>query len=77
MNSHRDACRYPGGGTGDVTRGGWLLIFAGGLLIFAVAGGYLAWRHFCRRFVGLQETLEELHEDLVWLGEKRKPKDGG
>ena len=20
MNSHRDACRYPGGGTGDVTR---------------------------------------------------------
>ena len=57
-------------GCGDITRGGWLLTFGGGLLILAVAGGYLAWRRFRRRFVGLQETLEELREDLVWLQEK-------
>jgi hypothetical protein len=59
-------------GCGDITRGGWLLIFAGGLLMAAIGGGYLAWRRFRRRFVGLQETLEELREDLVWFQEKRE-----
>jgi uncharacterized membrane protein YqjE len=53
-----------------IARGMWLLIFAGGLLFFALAGGYLAWRRFRRRFIGLQETLEELREDLLWLREK-------
>ena len=48
---------------------GWLAIFGFGLLIFAAAGGYLAWRRFRRRFVGLEQTIEELREDLVWLGE--------
>jgi hypothetical protein len=57
-------------GCGHIPRGGWLLIFAGGLLILAMAGGYFAWRRFRRRFIGLQETLEELREDLVWLREK-------
>ena len=57
-------------GCGHIARGGWLLIFAGGLLILALAGSHLAWRRFRRRFVGLQETLEELREDLVWLQEK-------
>ena len=67
------AGRLPGrclDGCGQISRGGWLLIFAGGLLVLAVAGGLLAWRRFRRRFVGLQETLEELREDLVWLREK-------
>jgi hypothetical protein len=59
-------------GCGQIARGGWLLIFAGGLLLLALGGGYLAWRRFRRRFVGLQETLEELREDLVWLREKKK-----
>jgi len=47
----------------------WLLIF--GLVLVAAAAlvGWLAWRHFRRRFVGLEETLEELREDLVWLRE--------
>ena len=57
-------------GRGDIPRGGWLLIFAGGLLTLALGGSYLAWRRFRRRFIGLQETLEELREDLVWLQEK-------
>jgi hypothetical protein len=60
------------GGYGNLSRGGWLLLFAGGLLTLGGGGGYLAWRGFRRRFVGLQETLEELREDLVWLREKAK-----
>ena len=57
-------------GCGQIGRGGWLLIFAGGLWIAALAGGVLAWRRFRHRFIGLQETLDELREDLVWLREK-------
>ena len=57
-------------GCGQIGRAGWLLIFAGGLLTAALGGGFLAWRRFRHRFVGLQETLEELREDLVWLREK-------
>jgi hypothetical protein len=53
-----------------IARGLWLLIFGGGLLFLALVGGYLAWRRFRRRFIGLQETLEELREDLLWLQEK-------
>ena len=57
-------------GRAGIHRGGWLLIFGGGLLLLAVAGGYLAWRRFRRKFVGLRETLEELREDMLWLQEK-------
>ncbi len=57
-------------GVGHIARAGWLAIFAGGLLIVALAGGYLAWRRFRRRFTGLQETLEEIREDLLWLRNK-------
>ena len=56
-------------GRGQITRCGWLLIFAATLLLLAIVGGYFAWRRFRRRFVGLQETLDELREDLVWLRE--------
>jgi len=56
----------------NVPRSVWLLGFGLGLLAFALLGGYLAWRRFRRRAVGLQETLEELREDLLWLREKRK-----
>lgn len=59
----------------DITRGGWLSLFAGVLLFLALAGGYLAWRRFRRRFVGLQETLEELREDLLWLRERKAGSD--
>jgi hypothetical protein len=46
---------------------GWLLIFGLGLLLGGGAGGYLVWRWFRRRFVGLEQTLEELREDGIWL----------
>jgi len=57
---------------GEVTRfprAGWLLCFALTLLTTGALGGWLAWRRFRRQFVGLEETLEELREDLVWLQE--------
>jgi hypothetical protein len=47
------------GDRGNIGRGGWLLIFAGGLLLLSAASGYLAWRRFRQKVVGLQETLEE------------------
>ncbi len=46
---------------------GWLLAAGLVLLIGSVAGGYLAWRWFRRRFSGMEQTLEELREDLAWL----------
>ena len=47
----------------------WLLILGtvplvGGLLI-----AWRAWRRFRSDFIGLQETLAEMHEDLEWLRE--------
>ncbi len=54
-------------GTLGISREGWLLIEAGALLTAAVAGGFLAWRRFQRRFAGFEETLEELREDLDWI----------
>ena len=57
-------------GVGHIARAGWLAIFAGGLVTAAILGGYCAWRRFCRRFVGLRETLEEIREDMLWLRNK-------
>jgi hypothetical protein len=54
---------------------GWLLIFAAALLAVAAASSMLAWRRFRRCFVGLQETLEEFREDLLWLKEKVQRND--
>jgi uncharacterized membrane protein YqjE len=48
---------------------GWMLIFAGVLMAAAILAGGLAYRRFRRDFRGLEESLEELHEDLVWLRE--------
>ena len=56
-------------GVWQIPRWGWLLIFAGLLLILALLAAAWAWRSFRRRFLGLQETLEELKEDRVWLEE--------
>ncbi len=64
-------------GRAGIHRGRWLLIFAGGLLILALSGGYLAWRRFWRKFTGLRETMEELREDMVWLREKGGGMKGG
>ena len=47
----------------------WLAAIGLGLLAGAVLLGWLAWRYFRRRFVGLEESVDELREDLVWLRE--------
>ena len=52
-----------------VSRDGWLLILGLALLLSGLASGYLAWRRFRRRFLGLEQTLEELREDAAWLRE--------
>jgi hypothetical protein len=54
-------------GCGQIGRDSWLLILASGLLALALLLSYTSWRRFRRRFVGLQQTLEELREDLLWL----------
>jgi hypothetical protein len=56
---------------------GWLLIFGLTLICMAVIFTYGGWFWFRRRFVGLQETLEELREDLEWVKEGRTGKDEG
>lgn len=45
------------------------MIFAAGLLLAAATVVMLAVSRLGRRFVGLQETLEELRDDLLWLRE--------
>ena len=57
------------GGTWGWPRWAWLL--GGGVLLLLLAAGAagLAWQRFRRGFVGLTESLEEVHEDLVWLRE--------
>jgi len=52
------------------TTAGWLLVFGLLLLAAAASGAYLAWRRFRRTFSGMEQTLEELREDLIWLAEK-------
>jgi hypothetical protein len=61
------------------SRAGWQAGLAAALLAGGALAGWLAWRAFGRRFTGLQETLEELREDAVWIGEwmKKKDKDEG
>ncbi len=49
--------------------GGWLAVFAALLLAGAATVAHFAWHRFRRRFCGLEETLEELREDLLWVGE--------
>lgn len=46
---------------------GWALFF--GLLLFfgGILGGLALWIRFRRRFTGLEQTLEEIREDIVWL----------
>jgi len=53
-------------------RPGFLWAVGGALLLGGFLGlvaGWRAWRRFRRERFGLEETMEELREDLVWLEE--------
>ncbi len=56
-------------GVWGISQSGWLFIFGLTFLITAGLGGFLAWRRFRRNFIALEETLEELREDMLWLRE--------
>jgi uncharacterized membrane protein YqjE len=47
----------------------WLFAFGPVLVLAAILVAWWAWRRFRRKFVGLEETLEELREDQVWCRE--------
>jgi uncharacterized membrane protein YqjE len=51
----------------SISRHDWLLYIALGLLGVALVSTVTAIIRFRCRVTGLQETLEELQEDLVWL----------
>jgi uncharacterized membrane protein YqjE len=57
-----------------IARRGWLLIFGLTLLGTAFICVYCGWLWFRRRFFGLQETIDELREDLQWIKEGLKDK---
>ncbi len=50
-----------------LSRTGWLLMTGLGLLAGGSAAACLVLLHFRRRFIGLEQTLEELREDALWL----------
>jgi uncharacterized membrane protein YqjE len=52
-----------------IARWGWLCLFGGGLLMTGATVGWAKYRRFRQEFVGLEETLEELREDVAWLRE--------
>ncbi len=64
-------------GCWGLSSGGWLAVFGSMLAIAVPIAGLLAWRRFRRRFVGLRQTLDELHEDALWMQEwlERKEQD--
>ena len=49
---------------------GWAAIFGCGMLLFAAALAWVRYRRFRAEFVGLEQSLEELREDFVWLEER-------
>ncbi len=54
----------------------WAWIFGLALAIGGLAAGWFSWRRFRREFRGLEQSIEELREDLVWVKEwssKREP----
>jgi hypothetical protein len=56
-------------GCWGLSSGLWMLLFGAALAVAAPVTGLLAWRHFRRHFVGLRQTLDELREDALWMGE--------
>ena len=53
-----------------VALAGWSAIFGFGMLLSAAALGWFRYRRFRAEFVGLEQSLEELREDVIWLEER-------
>jgi len=53
-----------------VPRWVWLLALGVGLLLTAALAAWTRWRRFRQEFVGFEQTIEELREDVVWLRER-------
>ena len=47
----------------------WQLVFGAGFALLGAALIFAGWRNFRREFSGFKETLDELREDQLWLGE--------
>jgi protein-S-isoprenylcysteine O-methyltransferase Ste14 len=59
-----------------LSRTGWLVMLGSGLLVIAAMVGWIAWRRFRQEWRGLEETLEELREDLFWFREWQQSEPG-
>lgn len=55
---------------------GWLAIFGFGMLLFAAGLAWLRYRRFRAEFVGLEQSIEELREDVLWLEERLAGRNG-
>lgn len=60
-----------------VPRWGWLLAMGLGSLLTAALAAWTRWRRFRQEFVGFEQTIEELHEDVVWLRERFAKREEG
>jgi hypothetical protein len=54
-------------GRWQISKLGWLAILAGAFFAVGALIAWLAWRQFRRRYHGLEQSLEELREDAVWM----------
>ena len=52
-----------------LSREAWLTLFGLALLVLGLGLAGWAWWTFRRRFTALEETCEEIREDLIWLSE--------
>ncbi len=59
------------------SRAGRLGVCGAALLVVGIGAAWLAQRQFRRHFTGMQQTLEELREDALWIEEWLKKKDEG
>lgn len=47
----------------------WTMIVGTTAIVLSLLFALFAWFRFRRRWIGLEQTLEELHEDITWLKE--------
>lgn len=54
----------------NISFAGWAALFGFGMIAFAAALAWFSYRRFRGDFVGLEQSLEELREDIAWLEER-------